>query len=189
MRNQFRSLDEDEVEFLDSVLESTRAKEAEVKKETSQQLDAFRGLQREAEKSAVPQDAEPVAEGAETWVTGPRKRKKGRESVIGGVKLRRVSTTEKQAVSPAADQSSQGDKRVSLSATGPTKKEEVPAEGAASASFDKQDATRSTASPKEAVKKQSPPETEKEGKPSKSSSPPAVGLGLAAYSSDEDEGD
>ncbi|KAI6806655.1 hypothetical protein KC340_g18782, partial [Hortaea werneckii] len=29
-RNQFRSLDEDEVEFLDSVLESTRTQEAEV---------------------------------------------------------------------------------------------------------------------------------------------------------------
>ena len=59
-RNQFRSLDEDEVDFLDSVLESTRAKEAEVKKQTTEQLEAFRRQQEEAEKTAtVPDEAEP----------------------------------------------------------------------------------------------------------------------------------
>ena len=52
MQNQFRSLDEDEVEFLDSVLESTRTKEAEVKKQTKEQLQAFRAQQEEAEKVA-----------------------------------------------------------------------------------------------------------------------------------------
>ena len=171
------------------MLESTRAKEAEVKKETSQQLDAFRELQREAEKSAGQQDAEPVVEGAEAWSTGPRKRKKGREGVIGGVKLRRVSTTEKQAVSPAAAEDEQAEKRVSLSATGSTKAEEMPAEDPASAAVNQQDAADSPASPIEAVKMQSPSVMEKEGETSKPFPPPAVGLGLVAYSSDEDEDD
>lgn len=177
------------MEFLDSVLESTRAKEAEVRRETSQQLDAFRELQREAEKSSGQQDVEPAVEGAEMWTTGPRKRKKGRESAIGGVKLRRVSTTEKQPVSPTAAEGEQAEKRVSLSAPEPAKADNVPDEGAASAPVNKQDATSSTVSPYEAVKMQSPPETEKEGEAEKPSPPPAVGLGLAAYSSDEDEGD
>ena len=52
MQNQFRSLDEDEVEFLDSVLESTRTKEAEVKKQTKEQLEVFRAHQEEAERLA-----------------------------------------------------------------------------------------------------------------------------------------
>ncbi|KAI7469204.1 hypothetical protein KC351_g13252, partial [Hortaea werneckii] len=86
-RNQFRSLDEDEVEFLDSVLESTRTQEAEVKKETREQLDAFRKLQEDAEKEAVAgQEGEDAGDAATadaetSWALGPRKRKKGKERV------------------------------------------------------------------------------------------------------------
>ncbi|TVY71331.1 hypothetical protein LSUE1_G006612 [Lachnellula suecica] len=52
LKNQFRALDEDEVEFLDSVMESTRAEEYRVKKETAEGLALFRQQQEEADKKA-----------------------------------------------------------------------------------------------------------------------------------------
>ncbi|KAI7091373.1 hypothetical protein KC356_g764 [Hortaea werneckii] len=104
-RNQFRSLDEDEVEFLDSVLESSRTQEAEVKKETREQLEAFRKLQEDAEKKAVAgQEGEDAVEVATadvetSWALGPRKRKKGKErgGVLGGIKLRKAESAETAA--------------------------------------------------------------------------------------------
>ena len=99
MRNQFRSLDEDEVDFLDSVLESTRSKEAEVKKDTREQLEAFRKQQEDAEKVArTEDDGAEASPAAESWSLGPRKRKKGseRETLGGVVKLRKASTTERE---------------------------------------------------------------------------------------------
>lgn len=87
MTNQFRSLDDDEVEFLDTVLQSERAKEREVKKATRDQLDAFRRQQEDAEKAARAQDDGGTGGGArpgtETWAAGPRKRKKGKEGMLG----------------------------------------------------------------------------------------------------------
>lgn len=53
LKNQFRALDEDEVEFLDSIMESTRAQEAAVKKETAEQLELFRRQREEAEKALL----------------------------------------------------------------------------------------------------------------------------------------
>ncbi|KAI9782710.1 MAG: hypothetical protein M1839_004698 [Geoglossum umbratile] len=115
LKNQFRSLDEDEVEFLDSVLESTRAREAALKKETSEQLDAFRKQQEEADKAAFREEDEttgaaagassgsagPLGEG-EQWALSGRKRKKGREKEgLKGVKLRRASSTAEKPVAIA----------------------------------------------------------------------------------------
>ncbi|KAH8652767.1 N-terminal domain of NEFA-interacting nuclear protein NIP30-domain-containing protein [Tricladium varicosporioides] len=99
LKNQFRALDEDEIEFLDSVLESTRAEENRVKKETAEGLALFRQQQEEADKRArrggdVPEveAGSPVGE-EETWVTGGRKRKRTKEKeVLRGVKIRRSST-------------------------------------------------------------------------------------------------
>ncbi|KAI9716482.1 MAG: hypothetical protein M1812_005377 [Candelaria pacifica] len=118
LKNQFRSLDEDEVEFLDSVLESTRAKEAAVKKETTEQLDLFRKQQEEADKALLLAEtnaekanpgggsASPIAE-EEQWVINGRKRKKGKDKeALKGVKLRKSSSTyERPALSPAASPS------------------------------------------------------------------------------------
>ncbi|KAJ8610152.1 hypothetical protein MRB53_038759 [Persea americana] len=50
LKNQFRTLDEDEADFLESVLASTRKKEAEERKETVEQLAVFRAQQEAAEK-------------------------------------------------------------------------------------------------------------------------------------------
>ena len=104
LKNQFRNLDEDEVEFLDSVLESTRAKEEAVKKETTEQLDLFRKQQEEADKAILEEvdEAEvgtgeakagsPTAEGS-AWAVNARKRKRVKEKEgLKGIKLRKSSS-------------------------------------------------------------------------------------------------
>ncbi|KAF2093102.1 hypothetical protein NA57DRAFT_25722, partial [Rhizodiscina lignyota] len=93
-QNQFRSLDEDDVDFLDSVLESTRAKEAAVRKETSEQLEEFKRKQEEADKANATQadSGSPELE-QEHWTVHPRKRKKShvKENPLG-LKLRKTSS-------------------------------------------------------------------------------------------------
>ncbi|KAJ5366589.1 hypothetical protein N7541_000530 [Penicillium brevicompactum] len=88
LRNQFRSLDEDEVDFLDSVMESTRAQEAAVKKDTADQLEAFRRQREKAEK--VLQDS-PLGEEDEDW-TAPRKRRREKQNSLFP-KKRKASAT------------------------------------------------------------------------------------------------
>ena len=85
-------MDEHEVEFLDSVLSTTRAQEAAVQKETSEQLDLFRKQQEQAQKTQVTERSEksPIEEG-ERWTSGPKKRKREKET-IPGVKLRKSSS-------------------------------------------------------------------------------------------------
>lgn len=95
LKNQFRSLDEDEVEFLDSVLESTRVQEAAVKKETAEQLEAFRQQREEAEKALLEDtsaDVAPAAEG-EDWKIPSRKRRrdKNKDLLIPGKKRKSVT--------------------------------------------------------------------------------------------------
>ena len=89
LKNQFRALDDDEVEFLDSVLESSRAKEAALRKETAEQLDAFRKQQQAIEK-ATTQDAQDIGTESEVpkghkpqgqWSLPPRKRRRDHEQV------------------------------------------------------------------------------------------------------------
>lgn len=168
------------------MLESTRAKEAEVRKDTTQQLDAFREQQREAEKNAVPPDALPEAESAEAWTAGPRKRKKGRESIIGGIKLRRISTSEKQAApSTAAKDSHSGMPTDTPATTGVKDKKEAAQATAANLRDSSTEATR----PQSAVEAQDPQGKRKQSDSPKPPSPPAASLGLAAYSSSEDEND
>lgn len=100
MKNQFRALDEDEIEFLDSVLESTRAEEDRVKRETAEGLALFRKQQEEADKKVrggsdtAEEAGSPVLEGESSWTAAGRKRKRAKDKeVLKGVKLRRSSTT------------------------------------------------------------------------------------------------
>ncbi|KAL8863131.1 MAG: hypothetical protein Q9178_000505 [Gyalolechia marmorata] len=113
LKNQFRNLDEDEVEFLDSVLESTRAKEDAVKKETAEQLNLFRRQQDEADKASLDltgtrtdASSEPGTQ-PETfaansqWAINARKRKRLKDKgVLPGVKLRKSSSTSETPTSP-----------------------------------------------------------------------------------------
>jgi len=82
---------------LDAVLESTRAQEAAVRKETTEQLELFRKQQEELEKATLAEqdDAVPIAGvEEETWHVASRKRKRTREKgVLVGVKLRNSSSS------------------------------------------------------------------------------------------------
>lgn len=159
MKNQFRSLDEDEVEFLDSVLETTRAQEAAVKKQTAEELDAFRRQQEEAEKAAKAAGPEDAVESTEStsWSVG-KKRKKGREGLLGGVKLRKASSGEKTSVTVEPD--------VEASASPPKEEHAKVAKG---------------------VKRDSQIDGPVNVSVEPSKPPAPLGLGLAAYSSDEDD--
>ncbi|KAN0067737.1 N-terminal domain of NEFA-interacting nuclear protein NIP30 domain containing protein [Elaphomyces granulatus] len=109
LKNQFRALDADEVEFLDSVLESTRAKEAAVKKETAEQLAVFHRQREEADRalleSASTDNAKasgmpgsPIQE--EQWTVSGRKRKRNRKELLFAGKMRKSSATEEADSSP-----------------------------------------------------------------------------------------
>ncbi|KAK6356515.1 hypothetical protein TWF718_000874 [Orbilia javanica] len=98
-KNQFRSLDEGEVEFLDSIVSEQRAEEEAKKKEIESRLDDFRKLQYEADHD--PNATTTVADEANnTWaVSSRRKRKKDKEkdtSLGANIKLRKMSDGTKQ---------------------------------------------------------------------------------------------
>jgi len=100
LKNQFRALDDDEIDFLDSVLESTRAKEAEVKKDTAEQLNAFRQQREKSEKAARSSEDPSVSGEKDSWTVGggkKRKREKGGQ-IVPGLKLRKSSSGDKTAV-------------------------------------------------------------------------------------------
>ncbi|EAW22878.1 PSME3-interacting protein [Aspergillus fischeri NRRL 181] len=107
LKNQFRSLDEDEVEFLDSIMESTRAQEAAVKKETAEQLELFRRQREEAEKALLENSSTDVvpSNDGEDWKIPARKRRrdKSKELLIPGKK--RKSTSEGAAERPSPSES------------------------------------------------------------------------------------
>ncbi|KAF7951460.1 hypothetical protein EAE96_006769 [Botrytis aclada] len=177
LKNQFRSLDEDEIEFLDSVLESTRAEEDRVKRETAEGLELFRKQQEDADKKARAadddgtqiQDGSPVRE--DEWGTTGRKRKRTKDKeVLKGVKVRRASSSADQASSSTStkDLSTKSAKDDSDSIATSTK---PPTSKDAAKSLDTKPVK---VGPKPvAVKKPSPPPSNK-------------GLGLVDYGSDED---
>ncbi len=106
LKNQFRNLDEDEIEFLDSVLESTRAKEDALKKETAEQLNFFRRQQEEADRALLDQvdnaeggtaavgTAHDLGISESQWAINARnKRKRPEKEVLKGVKIRKGSSS------------------------------------------------------------------------------------------------
>jgi len=178
LKHQFRALDDDEVDFLDSIDNLTRQKEAEVRRETAEGLNQFRRMQEEAEQKALMGVGEDgagngligggsggggVGEGEEqvSWVpAGGKKRKKGKEEKEGlkGMKLRKTSSTADDAPIPE-----------SIKPASTTS-----------------NATKSTTSSTAALaNEKTTPALSKA--PSEAAAPkPALGLGLAGYSSDED---
>ncbi|OJJ49641.1 hypothetical protein ASPZODRAFT_53264, partial [Penicilliopsis zonata CBS 506.65] len=109
LKNQFRSLDEDEVDFLDSLLESTRAQEAAVKKETAEQLEEFRRQREQAEKDEL--EGTSVDAGLPTeeeqWAISSRKRRreKNKDLLFAGKKRRSVpADTSGETSSSPSDQ-------------------------------------------------------------------------------------
>lgn len=184
LKNQFRNLDEDEVEFLDAVLESTRAKEQAVKKETSEQLDLFRRQQEEAEKAALDQAgstsnaaASPTDPTIETqWALNAKKRKRAKEDKgLKGVKIRKSSST-------AEDLPAKPDKTAATyqqsSATG------IKSPVVARAGEAPQSNPGITSPGEELDSKAALPSVSKDSNAAKAAALP--GLGLADYSSDDD---
>jgi hypothetical protein len=161
LTNQFRSLDEDEIEFLDSVQEAARVKELAEKRATKEGLEEFRKQQEEAERAAKEQEgavSPPTV--SESWAVGPRKRKKGKEKeVIGGLKIRRTST---------------GDQAKKVEDTREPTTTKVDDEAA------------SSNSPRPSVQESSKKQPTAAPSVSTPAPAPAAGLGLGAYSSDED---
>ena len=197
LRNQFRNLDEDEVEFLDSVLESTRKKEQEIKKETSEQLDVFRRQQQEKDKELLEggEDAGGKAgspttgESQSPWAVNARKRKRANENDkagLKGLKLRKSFSTGEAPVGLRSSSSAGEALNIPRKDAGHIRSVERQGSllDAPSTKKTSVGASASPPSPREAapIKASTKEENSSSPKPSGTS-----GLGLAGYSSDEDE--
>lgn len=93
LKNQFRALDNDEIDFLDEVRAKEKADEARAKKELETGLKAFRERQKSTggEASATANEDEALREGEdEEWAVGGRKRKRHEREMLG-VKKKVVS--------------------------------------------------------------------------------------------------
>lgn len=181
LKNQFRSLDEDEVEFLDSVLESTRAKEAAVKKETAEQLAEFHRQREEAERSLLDDpSSEKAATGGSTkppgeeeqWARSGKKRKRTKKDLLFPTKTRRSSAGEDVAAEAAPKATDEPVKKGNASVTSSSTKPDIspPSRGDVSTTVEKDSKKES-----EAKEKKPTPETQ-----------PTSSLGLVAYGSDDD---
>lgn len=180
LKNQFRALDEDEVDFLDSVLESTRAQEAAVKKDTAEQLEVFRKQREEAEKAmlgSASSEVAPVEE--EEWTIPARKRRrdKGKDLLLPG-KKRKASAAEESGKGGSkegeARKSSQG------SVSGPVETERQPASTAIPGVSATKAVEDTAKGPTGSTQK---PSTE----PQSETKPPAKpSVGLVGYGSDSD---
>ncbi|TLD34755.1 hypothetical protein E2P81_ATG04920 [Venturia nashicola] len=166
LKNQFRAIDEDEADFLESVLESTRAQEDAIRKETAESLAAFRKQQEEKEKAALDlSDSGNLVDGEETWHFSSKKRKKGKpKEFLKGIKLRKTSSTDSPSEALAKDAAS------------------APPTTEARDSLQPQAASPVTTSPTPSTKKEASSAT-----PRKPSTSPIIDLGLGNYSSDEDD--
>ncbi|XXG98845.1 hypothetical protein Hte_005175 [Hypoxylon texense] len=172
IRNQFRALDDDEIDFLDTVLDERRIEEERIKRETAERLASFR----EAQKTAgVPEDAgDTIDDGAAAvaWGGAGKKRKRSEKevkSIVKGVR-RRTSGSEKDADTNTRP----GAAAVPQQAPGPNPKE-IKAKTATSAvKTDAGSKPSATGQPKSTPAKPSP----EKPKP-----------GLVDYGSDEDEDD
>lgn len=192
-------MDEDEVEFLDSVLESTRKKEEEVKKETSEQLDLFRRQQEEKDRELLEGGEEadgkagsPTAgESQSTWAVNARKRKRVKENEragLKGLKLRKSSSTGEAPVglrtsSSAAETLNDSRREIDF-------KQSVEPHGTAPEDLPTEKTSVGVSvsppppPPPNAVTKTASPKRENS---LNTKALDASGLGLAGYSSDEDD--
>ena len=92
------SLNDEEADYLDAIEEKKRKQEAEVRKDTREQLNAFRRQQEEAEQRKLEDESKDAPpEDVAQWAAPGRKRKKGPEtSLLKGVKLRKSSSASEE---------------------------------------------------------------------------------------------
>lgn len=91
IKNQFRALDDDEIDFLDEVKARQRAEEERLRRETEEGVEAFRAAQRRKERDGDGEEGEEEA-AAEEWGAGARKRR--RVGKGAGILKRRTTTGE-----------------------------------------------------------------------------------------------
>ena len=162
LKNQFRTLDDEEVEFLDSIMEIERTKEAAVRKENAKGLEAFRKQREAAERAEAEEQRTSGQQGGDEWIAKKKRKREKASEALSGLKVRRTSSKEDIKAVPnrpakprgkiettqaKLEQGESSSKKSGI--TIPTAETQVPARIA-------------------------------------SASPVATGLGLAAYSSDED---
>jgi len=174
LKNQFRALDEDEVDFLDSVLESTRAQEAAVKKETADQLEIFRKQREEAEKAMLGPTSSEVTPAEEEWTISARKRRrdKGKDLLLPGKK--RKASTEGSGKANSSEEDSQKPSQGSGPAA---RKDSAPSTHSATTSSGitgPKSAETSPSQEKSSINKPAP------------AKPASTSLGLVGYGSDSD---
>ncbi|OPB36987.1 hypothetical protein A0O28_0038990 [Trichoderma guizhouense] len=157
LKNQFRALDDDEIEFLDEVRAKEKAEEERARREVEEGLKAFRERQKstggggEATSGTVKEDA--GREEEEEWVVGGRKRKRHEREVLG---------VKKKAVAGGGDRGGGKDEVGGVDkGDGDDGKKKVVSEGEKM---------------KEKEKEREPPKEEKK-----------ASLGLVAYDSDSDD--
>ncbi|EME48857.1 hypothetical protein DOTSEDRAFT_49249 [Dothistroma septosporum NZE10] len=172
LTNQFQSLNEDEVEFLDSVLETQRQKENNVRKQTAEEMQAFKQQQEDAEKKARAAETTHTAETENTSWAVSRKRKKGKEDVFGGVKLRKASSGEGSLAAPSTEWAKRQARADAVASTEDT---------SIAAQRDEADRAKGNIATNAGLGK------EKTSVPKPIVALNSAGLGLAAYASDEDD--
>ncbi|KAI1846672.1 hypothetical protein JX266_007245 [Neoarthrinium moseri] len=101
IKNQFRALDDDEVDFLEGIVADERREEEERRREVERSLREFRDAQKKGTATAEAEVDEPldrvVADGADEWSTaGAKKRKREKEHVIKGIKRRASEAAREQ---------------------------------------------------------------------------------------------
>lgn len=178
LKNQFRTLDEDDAEFLDSVLESTRAREAAVRKETVEQLGHFHRQRQEAERDSLAKDdptTSAVSAGDDNWMTAGRKRRRPKaKDTFPGMKLRKSSSTEPKLVEKGQPANDDRHDKQSIATTSTSVEE-----------------SRKSSDVKDCPGKQNKETKNDESRQAPATSPSSaekssVALGLSAYSSDEE---
>lgn len=96
IKNQFRPLDDDEIEFLDDVREKKRMEEEKVRRETEEGIAKFRRAQQIKRSGDGEAEDEVVEKGGggteEEWAVGPRKRRRKER----GFGIRREKSGEKE---------------------------------------------------------------------------------------------
>ncbi|KAK6958390.1 hypothetical protein Daesc_001189 [Daldinia eschscholtzii] len=184
LSNQFRALDDDEIDFLEGVRDERRVEEERVKRETEERLASFRQAQKattgttassgEAEGEGIANGD--IGQGAGEWVgvVGKKRKRlvdKEAKSIVKGVK-RRPSGSEKEAYGT-------GEERSSDARSEGTKAKKTGSDSIANV-------TASTDTKSSAATDQAKPIEEKEVQESLKPKPK---FGLVDYGSDEDDDD
>ncbi|OTA57624.1 hypothetical protein K449DRAFT_467630 [Hypoxylon sp. EC38] len=123
IRNQFRALDDDEIEFLDGVRDERRVEEERVKRETEERLASFRQAQKAAGTSTSVEDAgdnRGEEEESVAWRGPAKKRKRSDKEVKGIVKgvKRRASEHERESERAVTESKLEEDVKTERTKTG-----------------------------------------------------------------------